>query len=265
MTAGAGGPGPGGPGRELQLRLSRLVRRRGSALARAGDGLPAHGRLPLGPNPLRGECYAALPRPVAHQLEALAGPRIEWWAAMTGRAPSRRPEAVLIGQDGAAFAEPRVNSAHEPIYVISGFAFAAGSLVREDVVSRPAASSPGLGPRSAPQPVPEPEPPGPGPGPAGALAVPGIGAATLEVVATLPPRAARLLTAPFTAEHPVLRSGYHYEGGDHRLDMFGVVLAGARHATFATGSRVVPHSHTERTAHWALTCIRADVTRLIEV
>jgi hypothetical protein len=249
------GPPPS-HGRALQIRRPSLLARRGTALARVqGEGLPAHGRLPLAPNPLRVACWAALPSSAKERMESLAGQQVEWWAGMTGT--SQRPAAVLIGRDGAVFADPRVDTAHQHIYVISCYVLAPASLVRADVVFRPARPAPARG--TGEQPEPEIFRGGPG----HPFAVPGVEPVDLAVIETLPPKAARLLTAPFTSAEPVLRAERHYEGTTERLDMFGIVLAGRRHITLTAGSRVVPHGHTERTAHWALTCVRADVVRRI--
>jgi hypothetical protein len=83
------------------------------------------------------------------------------------------------------------------------------------------------------------------------------------LLGNLPPRVQELLQTPFSAERPVLRHGWAYEGFEHRLDMFMVYLAGSRDVTVATGTKVVPAGHTDATAHWSLTCYRASVARRI--
>jgi hypothetical protein len=91
-----------------------------------------------------------------------------------------------------------------------------------------------------------------------AAAVPGLSSSASELLGNLPPRAQRLLTAPFDDAHPVTMCDWYYEGHANRLPIFVVVLLGRRQMTMAHGSRVVPAGHSDRTSHWSLVCRRAD-------
>jgi hypothetical protein len=260
---GRGGDARGRDGRDERAvevhGAGALVPRHGGALdRRAAEGLPPDGHLGLAPGLLRAPSWNLLPAAVADRLEQLAGRRIEWWARPRGGTGTPRPLAVLLGTAGAVFADPGLTTAHASAYAISCYVLDPGSLVRVRVVARPDPPAARSAPGAAGAVLPADR------GPSAHLgAPPGTDAATAAVMASMPVRAVELLTAPFRDGAPVLRSGHHYEGTTDRLDVFGLVLAGARHVTFASGSRLVPLGHTEQTAHWALVCARADVVRRI--
>ncbi|MFY1614743.1 hypothetical protein [Micromonospora sp. WMMD736] len=240
-------------GRAVESHSNRLPTRRtgpASSIRQVVTGLR------FGPGPSRQECWRRLPRRVADRMIELAGDRIEWWAFCrgtgdTGGPDDNRPAAVLLGAAGVCFADPRLDAAYKPVYSVSCYQLDSGSLRQVAVVHRPEAA--GVAFPGARQPAPPPP----------QVDVPGLDAWTADRLGNLPPEAQLLLRAPFTRDHPVLRGTFHYEGSDHQLDFFAIVLAGARHVTMATGTRVIPVGHNEHTAHWSLTCGRASVTRRI--
>ncbi|WP_158588061.1 hypothetical protein [Actinomadura logoneensis] len=209
-----------------------------------------------GGHKLRDACWGMLGERTRARLAELAGPTLDWYAAEDSADPGRRPKALVLGQDGLAVAEPRLSTEHRPVYVISAFQFAPGSLRHVRVGHRPgpmdAARTGGPGPGASPA----------GP-PSGGGADLGLTAQARGVLGNLPPRAQELLQAPFTSGSPPLRCDWHYEGFEHHLKVFLFCLAGAHHVTVATGSRIVPAGHSAESAHWDLTCYRAAVRRRI--
>jgi hypothetical protein len=239
-------------GGRLELRSrGRLARRDGSL-----DPPPTGNHLPVTTGlPLRDECWDMLPPKIANRMTTLAGEQIEWWAHGPRARPRMipigyddRPSAVLIGTTGACFAEPRINSQHQQVYTIDCHRLDPDSHRRTEVIFRPTepdllqeAGSGSMTPALRDQPV------------------PGLDPEAGELLSNLPGRAQKLLTAPFTADHPVRARQWHYEGRANRFDVFAVVLIGANHLTLAHGSRVIPVGHSERASHWSLVCRRARV------
>ncbi|MBT2211304.1 hypothetical protein [Actinomadura sp. NEAU-AAG7] len=194
---------------------------------------------------LRHECWEMVGVRIRQRLAELSGAAIEWYAA-THSSDERRPYAVAFGNAGLSVAEPRVGTDHRPVYAISSFQFAPGSLRHVRVDHRPYPHAPG---------------PSAG-GPADAPTL-GLGRSTLGLLGNLPPRAQELLQTPFVDGQKILRDDWHYEGHAHHLDMFMFFLAGAKDVTVATGTKTIPVGHTDATAHWSLTCYRASVARRI--
>ncbi|MCX3063420.1 hypothetical protein [Streptomyces beihaiensis] len=195
--------------------------------------------------PLRQAWWDSLPAPARDRLLERAGQIIEWWAEEDASARGRS-YAVVLGERGLALAEPRINTEHKPVYKISCLVLDPSSFRHVTVDHRP---PPAASPLS----------------PAGASAPPEIGLddEAKGVLGNLPQKVQELLQAPFLAGQKILTRSFHYEGHDHHLDMFGIVLAGPRDVTAAVGSKKVPVGHTDATAHWALTCYRASVTQRI--
>ncbi|GAB1332042.1 hypothetical protein ACE1SV_63810 [Streptomyces sennicomposti] len=218
----------------------------GREIARTAVHAPQHMDIAIG-RPLRQACWDSLPMPARDRLVERAGQIIEWWADQDPSAGGR-PYAVVFGERGLALAEPRINTEHKPVYKISCLVLDPSSFRYVTVDHRPPPASPG-------------------PPPAGASAPPEIGLddATKGVLGNLPQKVQELLQAPFLAGQKILVRPFHYEGNDHRLDMFGLVLAGPRDVTAAVGTKEVPVGHTDATAHWALTCYRASVTQRVGV
>jgi hypothetical protein len=241
-------------GGRLELRSRGRVARRDGSLdpPPTGDHLPVTTGLPL-----REECWDLLPPEVAHRMTELAGEQIEWWAHSPRARPriipsgyDDRPSAVLIGTNGACFAEPRINSLHQPVYTISCHRLDPNSHRHAEVIYRPTKSE--VRPEAAPDsgrstPALRDQP------------VPGLDPEASKLLSNLPGRAQKLVTAPFTADHPVRERQWHYEGRANRFDVFAVVLIGANHLTLAHGSRVIPVGHSEQASHWSLICRRAKV------
>jgi len=200
--------------------------------------------------PLRDDCWKMIGAPVRDRIKQRSGEIIEWWAGIPDGSDGR-PIAVVVGRNAAVFAEPRLNTEQRPVYVLAVYDLDFGSIREGPVEHRPARDSRlRLKPRTGQTPAPQ-APPSP--------PVQGLTASARGVLGNLPQRAQELLQAPFlTAE--VLRCEWHYEGSAHRLDMFGIVLAGERELTLATGTKDVPSGHTETSAHWSLRCYRATVT-----
>ncbi|WP_163053431.1 hypothetical protein [Actinomadura bangladeshensis] len=223
------------------------VRRDGSAVAVRGAA-PVHrpGEMGLTGGRLREECWTMVGARTRQRLAELSGAPIDWFAREDESSGDGRCYAVTLGQAGLSIAEPRVNTEHRPVYAISSFQFAPGSLRHVQVDHRPP-------PRAVPS------------GTATAAAPPDLGLSTSArgILGNLPPKAQELLQAPFIAGQKILRVNWYYEGFDHRLDAFVFYLAGAKDVTFATGTKIVPAGHGDTTAHWALTCYRASVARRI--
>lgn len=220
----------------------------------------AHEDLRFAPGPDRETCWRRLPPAVARRVQQLAGESLAWWAEEVP-AEDGRSRAHLLGTSGYAIAEPRIDTDHRRVYAISCFVLDPQSFRHVPLEHRPspgadpasrsrqwAASGPAGGDRP---PLPEDE----------RIDLPSSRA--LSVLGALPGRAQRLLLEPFLAGERVLRSDVHYEGHPERLNRFVLVLAGSRTLTAASGDRVIPAGHDERTAHWSLVCRRATVSRRI--
>ncbi|MFB4308890.1 hypothetical protein [Actinomadura sp. GTD37] len=222
------------------------VRRDGSAPAMRGAPVHRPGEMRLGGSRLREECWTAVGARTRQRLAELSGAPIDWFAREDESSGDGRCFAVTLGEAGLSIAEPRVNTEHRPVYAISSFQFAPGSLRHVQIDHRPP-------PRAAPF------------GTAAAVPPPGIGLSTSAkgILGNLPPGAQELLQAPFTSGQRILRENWYYEGYDHRLDAFVFYLAGAKDVTFATGTKLIPAGHTDDSAHWSLTCYRASVARRI--
>ncbi len=196
---------------------------------------------------LRSECWEIIGVRTRQRVNELAGDVIEWFAAREPSSLDGRSYAVVFGDKGLSIAEPRINTEHRPVYSVSAFEFAPGSLRHMKVDHRPppytATASSGAGPAKS--------------------ADLGLNSRAQGLLGNLPPRAQELLQTPFTTGQPVLRCDWSYEGFENRLDMFMLYLAGAKDVTVATGTKVIPAGHTSATAHWSLTCYRASVARRI--
>ncbi|TDD34755.1 hypothetical protein E1287_15580 [Actinomadura sp. KC06] len=210
--------------------------------------VPLHqaGEMPFGGKP-REECWRAIGPQSRARINELTGDTIEWYACEDPSSPQGRPYAVVVGDEGLAVAEPRIDTDHRPVYAISAFLFASGTLRHVPIDHRP--------------------PPHAGPAGSG-IAAPappdiGLSAEAKGLLGNLPPRAQELLQAPFTAQRRPLRHDWWYHGSEHRLDTFVVFLAGERDVTFATGTKDVPVGHDDASAHWSLTCYQATVERRI--
>ncbi|GAB2809650.1 hypothetical protein GCM10022221_03780 [Actinocorallia aurea] len=236
---------PIGPG-ENQVTPARR-----SVPAPTGPGAPTHRaeQLGLGGTRLRDECWNALGPKVRARLEETAGRTIAWFAADDASDPDRRPLAAVFGDSALCVARPRLDGEHRPVYALSSYHL--GPVRHLDVDHRPAASS---GPSGG----------APGFGGPGAGSAPsGLTAAARGVLGNLPEKAQVLLQTPFTDGSPVSYCDWYYQGFEHHLDVFVLVLAGARHVTVAAGSKIIPVGHTDATAHWSLRCYRADVVRRV--
>jgi len=249
LEAGRSKAGPAGGG-QIELRA------RGPVARSAPEPPPSGKHLPLAAGlPLREECWNRLPAAIAGRMTELAGEPIEWWASSSHRVTlgsvldiDDRPSAALIGATGACFAEPRVDSQHQPVYSVDGYLLDAASHRRADVIYRPTRPTVDETPSAGIRVPALREHP-----------VPGLDPAALELLSNLPVRAQKLLTAPFDDEHPVQFRQWHYEGTVNQFSVFAVVLIGADRLTLAHGSRVTPVGHTEQTSHWSLVCRRATV------
>ncbi|MFB4314687.1 hypothetical protein [Actinomadura sp. 21ATH] len=196
----------------------------------------------------RQEYWEAIGPRTRQRLHELAGGVIDWFAAADASAADGRPYGVVFGDRGLAIAEPRIDTAHRPVYAISAFVLDPGSLRHVAIDHRP--------------------PPGPAPfAPAGTAGAAGpdigLSPAAKGVLGNLPPRAQELLQTPFTQGRRLLCHDWWYEGAEHRLSAFILFLAGAKDVTVAVGTKDVPVGHTDATAHWSLTCYRASVQRRI--
>lgn len=232
--------------------------RRGGPLSRSGPGplspsgpAPVHrpGEMRLGADRLREECWASIGQRTRERLAELSGAPIDWFAATDTSSGDGRPYAVTFGDTGLSIAEPRINTEHRPVYAVSSFQFAPGSLRHVQVDHRP---GPHAGATAAPA-----------GGPYGTPPDLGLDRSALDVLGNLPPRAQELLQTPFLQGQQILRDLWYYEGHEHNLSTFMFFLAGRKDVTAAIGSKVLPVGHTAETAHWTLTCYRASVARRI--
>jgi hypothetical protein len=239
-----------GPGAGAQLQ------RRGTGDLRVhrppqAEPLPAATHLPLGDPGSRELCWARLPPKAAARLSESAGERIEWWARRSGSghgwAANSSPRAMVFGRKALCFAEPRLDSDHRPVYALERYHFDPDSHRRVEVVFAP---PPGAAGPSAVQGL---------DGGVCSAPVPGLSSSARELIGNLPVQAQMLLTAPFTAQHPVRRCEWYYQGSAERFDVFAVVLVGSAQATLAHGTRVIPAGHDDRSSHWSLVCRRATV------
>lgn len=197
----------------------------------------------------RDQCWTMIGERTRTRLLELSGIVYGWYANEDTSSPDHRPYAIAFGDQGLSIAEPRLNTEHRPVYVISAFQCDPGSLgwMRIDDRPQPAGARPA------------------GVQPVSALTAPHIGLSTKDkgVLGNLPTRAQEWLQAPFTATQPVRRCNWYYEGTNHYLPVFIIWLAGAHAVTVATGTKLVPAGHNDTTAHWELTCYRSTVRRRI--
>ncbi|RSN51611.1 hypothetical protein [Actinomadura sp. WAC 06369] len=217
----------------------------GGLTGRAAPGVHRPGEMSLGGDGTRTQHWESIGPRTRRRLAELSGTAIDWFANVDGSSGDGRSYAVTFGESGLSIAEPRVNTDHRPVYAISSFQFAPGSLRHVQVHHRP-------GPRAA-------GPSAPGEAP------PDLGLTRLArgVLGNLPPQAQELLQAPFLSGRQVQSNDWYYQGFEHRFDVFFFYLAGAKDVTVAAGSMIVPAGHTPATAHWTLTCYRASVARRI--
>jgi hypothetical protein len=200
--------------------------------------------------PLRAECWDGMGAAVRQRLIDRAGTIIEWWAATDSSSADGRAGAVVFGDHALCLAEPRINAEHRAVYAVKAYILEPSSLRRISIDHRPPSGGRGRTP---------------GPTPPAADIDLGLSPAGRGLLGNLPPKAQELLQAPFTSGQRVMRCDWHYEGSEHRLNMFMVYLAGAQDVTVATGTKEVPVGHGPQTAHWALTCYRASVVRRVGV
>ncbi|ROO83288.1 hypothetical protein EDD29_0784 [Actinocorallia herbida] len=231
---------PIGPGDD---RLP-TARRRDTPVPSA-QGAPVHRAEPLGlgGTRLRDACWEALSPKVRALLEQRAGSTLAWFASDDPSDADGRPMAVVFGESALCIARPRLNADHRPVYTLSSYRL--GPIRHRDVDHRPPPAHPRAGAAG----------PGHGGAPAGPV---GLSAAARGVLGNLPEKAQTLLQSPFS-DSPVSFHDWYYQGYDHHLEVFVLVLAGARDLTLAAGSKIVPAGHSDATAHWALRCYRAPV------
>lgn len=198
--------------------------------------------------PLRDACWNMLSHGVRAKLAERAGRTIEWWASDDGLCGDGRPTAVVLGERGLAIAEPRINTQHRPVYSVATYVLDPSSFKRQRVDHRPARRIRRSARSSAPQP---------------AAPIAGVDTAASGKLGNLPSEAQKLLQSPFLDGASVTRCDWHYEGNQNHLGMFMIYLAGRRAVTAAMGSKIIPAGHTDATAHWSLTCVRASVLRCI--
>lgn len=215
-------------------------------LARVPERTPLHAPKPINPNlngPLREASWNALNPAVQTKLITRAGRIIEWFAQPDG--PDRRPRAYVLGTHALVVAQPRIATDHHRIYAINTYELDSDSFRYKDINHRPGSEphrpTATTGPPSSP--------------------LKGLSTDIAGVLGNLPPTAQELLQAPFLTGAGIDRAATYYEGDQHHLSTFLLVLAGRNHLTAAYGTRTIPHGHTEAQAHWSLTCLRATARR----
>jgi len=199
---------------------------------------------------LRDDSWPIMEPQVRDRIGQLAGEIIAWWAHILPGSETR-PEGVVVGRNAAVFADPRYDTQHRPVYVLDAFDVDPGFGCGVPVEHRPPPRGRGAGRE-------------PSAGPPAVTPIKGLTAEAQGILGNLPPLAQELLTAPFRSDK-VLRCRWHYEGSADRLNMFGIVLAGTRDVTLATGTKLVPVGHTDASAHWSLTCYWAAVISRREI
>ena len=190
---------------------------------------------------------------IRDRLAELAGDVLEWFAEHDPYSSENRPRAVVLGTRALCIAEPRIDAAGRPVYVLNRYEFAPDSHKKIPVEYRPGRDD-AMAPRVAPQAgasLPQ---------PASDL---GLSPREAGQLGNLPPAAQELLQAPFSSKDPVRRCEYWYRVRPHRLDIYIFVLAGRRFVTAAIGTQQVPVGHTAANAHWNLTCHRMAVDRVV--
>jgi hypothetical protein len=225
------------------------------ASRRDGPRPPTHqgSGLPLGAgSPSRAESWAAMSETIRGRLAELAGEVLEWFAEQDSSGENR-PRAVVLGTQALCIAEPRIDSAGRPVYVLNRYEFVPGTHKKIPVEYRPglheSTKPPDTPQRGASLPQPESD----------------LGLSLREAgqLGNLPPMAQELLQAPFNSKHRIIRCEYWYSGYPHRLDKYMLVLAGRHFVTAAIGTQQVPVGHTVANAHWNLTCHRIAVNRVV--
>ena len=209
--------------------------------------------LPLGSSrPTREDTWAAMSAKIRDRLGELAGDVLEWFTEEESTSVENRPRAVVLGTRAFCIAEPRIDSAGRPVYVLNRYEFVPGSHKKKQVEHRPGRDNVAA-PKAAA-------------GAKGSLPQPGdLGLSTRDAgqLGNLPPKVQELLQAPFNAKDPVRRCECWYRGLPHRLDIYMLVLAGRHFVTAAIGTQQVPVGHTVANAHWNLTCHRFAVERVV--
>lgn len=209
--------------------------------------------LPLGSSrPTREDTWAAMSAKIRDRLGELAGDVLEWFTEEESTSVENRPRAVVLGTRAFCIAEPRIDSAGRPVYVLNRYEFVPGSHKKKQVEHRPGRDNVAA-PKAAA-------------GVKGSLPQPGdLGLSTRDAgqLGNLPPKVQELLQAPFNAKDPVRRCECWYRGLPHRLDIYMLVLAGRHFVTAAIGTQQVPVGHTVANAHWNLTCHRFAVERVV--
>ena len=191
---------------------------------------------------------------IRDRLGELAGDVLEWFTEEESSSVDDRPRAIVLGTRAFCIAEPRIDSARRPVYVLNRYEFVPGTHKAIPVEYRPGRRE-GATPRGDAQQqgasLPQPE------------SDLGLSPREAGQLGNLPPMAQELLQAPFSAKDPVLRCEYWYSGYSHRLDKYMFVLAGRHFVTAAIGTQQVPVGHTVANAHWNLTCHRMAVNRVV--
>lgn len=209
--------------------------------------------LPLGSSrPTREDTWAAMSAKIRDRLGELAGDVLEWFTEEESTSVENRPRAVVLGTRAFCIAEPRIDLAGRPVYVLNRYEFVPGSHKKKQVEHRPGRDNVAA-PKAAA-------------GVKGSLPQPGdLGLSTRDAgqLGNLPPKVQELLQAPFNAKDPVRRCECWYRGLPHRLDIYMLVLAGRHFVTAAIGTQQVPVGHTVANAHWNLTCHRFAVERVV--
>jgi hypothetical protein len=209
--------------------------------------------LPLGSSrPTREETWAAMSAKIRDRLGELAGDVLEWFTEEESSSVENRPRAVVLGTRAFCIAEPRIDSAGRPVYVLNRYEFVPGSHKKIQVEHRPGRDNVAAPKAAAGAKGPLPQPSD-------------LGLSTRDAgqLGNLPPKVQELLQAPFSAKDPVRRCEYWYRGRPHRLDIYMLVLAGRHFVTAAIGTQQVPVGHTVANAHWNLTCHRFAVERVV--
>jgi hypothetical protein len=189
---------------------------------------------------------------IRDRLAELAGEVLEWFTEHPASSESR-PRVVVLGTRALCIAEPRIDSAGRPVYVLNHYEFVPGSHKKIPVKYRPGRNeaAPSQAARQPGASLPRRE------------SDLGLSSRDAGQLGNLPPKAQELLQAPFSSKDPVRRCEYWYRGSPHRLDIYMLVLAGRHFVTAAIGTQEVPVGHTAANAHWNLTCHRFAVDRVV--
>lgn len=223
---------------------SSLTRAAAEAVARVSARPPLHAPTTMNRRtaPLREASWHALNPTVQTKLLNGAGRVLEWFAQPDPT--DGRPRAWLLGTETLATAEPCRAPDGRRVYNVQFLRLDPHTFRTKHIDHHPGRTSRLLARRRLL--------------PGEAAPIRGLRADTAGTLGNLPSEVQELIQAPFLNGLGLIRNAAYYEGTDDRLSPVVLILADCNHITAAFGTRTIPAGHTEATAHWSLTCVRAE-------